>query len=60
MRGGAVPPMLFLVLVLAAIGIYSMSLAPVTWVLISEIFPNRIRGTAMSITVRPCGWDASR
>ena len=49
--GGAVPPLLFLALVLAAIGIYSMSLAPVTWVLISEIFPNRIRGTAMSITV---------
>jgi MFS family permease len=49
--GGAVPPRLFLALVLAAIGIYSMSLAPVTWVLISEIFPNRIRGTAMSITV---------
>jgi len=49
--GGVVPPMLFLTLVLAAIGVYSMSLAPVTWVLISEIFPNRIRGTAMSITV---------
>jgi MFS family permease len=28
-----------------------MSLAPVTWVLISEIFPNRIRGVAVSITV---------
>jgi MFS family permease len=28
-----------------------MSLAPVTWVLISEIFPNRIRGTAVSIAV---------
>jgi MFS family permease len=49
--GSAVPPVLFLTLVLAAIGIYSMSLAPVVWVLISEIFPNRIRGTAMSIAV---------
>jgi len=49
--GGSVPPLLFLALVLAAIGTYSMSLAPVTWVLISEIFPNRIRGTAMSIAV---------
>jgi MFS family permease len=28
-----------------------MSLAPVTWVVISEIFPNRIRGTAMSFAV---------
>jgi SP family sugar porter-like MFS transporter len=25
-----------------------MSLAPVTWVVLSEIFPNRIRGAAMS------------
>ena len=33
-----------LVLVLAAIACYAMSLAPVTWVVISEIFPNRIRG----------------
>jgi len=49
--GTAVSPYLFLSLVLAAIGIYSMSLAPVVWVLISEIFPNRIRGTAMSIAV---------
>ena len=28
-----------------------MSLAPVTWVVISEIFPNRIRGAAMSVAV---------
>lgn len=40
-----------LLLVLAAIGCYAMSLAPVTWVIISEIFPNRIRGAAMSIAV---------
>jgi sugar porter (SP) family MFS transporter len=40
-----------LVLVLAAIGCYAMSLAPVTWVLISEIFPNRIRGAAVSVAV---------
>jgi MFS family permease len=39
------------VLVLAAIGCYAMSLAPVTWVVISEIFPNRIRGAAMSVAV---------
>jgi sugar porter (SP) family MFS transporter len=40
-----------LVLVLAAIACYSMSLAPVTWVVIAEIFPNRVRGSAMSIAV---------
>lgn len=36
---------------LLAIGIYAMSLAPVTWVLISEIFPNKVRGEATSIAV---------
>ena len=40
-----------LLLVLAAIGIYAMSLAPVTWVVISELFPNRIRGAAMAVAV---------
>jgi sugar porter (SP) family MFS transporter len=40
-----------LVLVLAAIACYAMSLAPVTWVVISEIFPNRIRGAAMAVAV---------
>jgi sugar porter (SP) family MFS transporter len=38
-------------LVLAAIAFYAVSLAPVTWVVISEIFPNAVRGTAMSIAV---------
>lgn len=40
-----------LALIVAAIACYAMSLAPVTWVVISEIFPNRIRGSAMSIAV---------
>jgi sugar porter (SP) family MFS transporter len=40
-----------LLLVLAAIGCYAMSLAPITWVIISEIFPNRIRGAAMSVAL---------
>ena len=38
-----------LLLVIVAIAIYAMSLAPITWVVLSEIFPNRIRGVAMSI-----------
>jgi len=37
--------------VLVSIAIYAMSLAPVTWVLISEIFPNRVRGVASSIAI---------
>jgi SP family arabinose:H+ symporter-like MFS transporter len=38
-----------LIMVIAAIACYAMSLAPVTWVILSEIFPNRIRGTVMSV-----------
>jgi sugar porter (SP) family MFS transporter len=40
-----------LLLVLAAIACYAMSLAPVIWVVVSEIFPNRIRGAAMAVAV---------
>jgi sugar porter (SP) family MFS transporter len=32
------------------VAVYSLTLAPVMWVILSEIFPNRIRGAAMSIT----------
>lgn len=38
-----------LLMVLLAIAIYAMSLAPVTWVVLSEIFPNRIRGAAVAV-----------
>jgi SP family sugar porter-like MFS transporter len=41
--------MALLIMVVSAIACYAMSLAPVTWVLLSEIFPNRIRGAAMSV-----------
>jgi len=47
-----------LILVVTAIALYAMSLAPVTWVVISEIFPNRIRGAAMSVSVFAL-WAAS-
>lgn len=40
-----------LALVLGAIACYSVSLAPVTWVVIAEIFPTRVRSSAMSIAV---------
>jgi MFS transporter, SP family, arabinose:H+ symporter len=38
-----------LIMMVAAIACYAMSLAPVTWVVLSEIFPNRVRGTALSV-----------
>jgi MFS transporter, SP family, arabinose:H+ symporter len=40
-----------LALIVLSIALYAMTLAPVTWVLLSEIFPNRIRGAAMSVSV---------
>ncbi len=40
-----------LLFTLCSLGCYAMSLAPITWVLISEIFPNRIRGAAISVAV---------
>ena len=39
-----------LLLVVLAIASYAMTLAPVTWVVLSEIFPNRVRGAAMAVS----------
>jgi len=45
------------IFLLAAIGLYATTLAPVTWVLISEIFPTEVRSAATSIAVI-CLWAA--
>lgn len=37
-----------IILVVAAIACYAMTLGPCTWVLLSEIFPNRVRAVAMA------------
>jgi SP family xylose:H+ symportor-like MFS transporter len=50
-------PIVLSLFVLIAIGIYSSTIAPVTWVLISEIFPNEIRGKASSFAIL-CLWAA--
>ena len=47
-----------LVITLCAIASYAMSLAPVTWVLITEIFPNRMRAAGVSFSVATL-WIAS-
>lgn len=39
---------LMVALVVFAIACYAMSLGPVTWVLLSEIFPNRVRAVAVA------------
>jgi sugar porter (SP) family MFS transporter len=46
-----------LILVMVAIATYAMTLAPVTWVVLSEIFPNSIRGAAMAIATTAL-WSA--
>jgi MFS family permease len=50
-----------LVFTLCSLGAYALSLAPVTWVLIAEIFPNRVRarGQARVGSVAPArGWPS--
>jgi sugar porter (SP) family MFS transporter len=46
-----------LVLVMLAIATYAMTLAPITWVVLSEIFPNKIRGAAMALATSAL-WSA--
>lgn len=40
---------ILLIIVVLAIACYAMTLSVVMWVIISEIFPNRVRGIAMSV-----------
>lgn len=40
---------LLLGLIVAAIAAYAMTLAPITWVILSEIFPNAVRGLLMAL-----------
>jgi sugar porter (SP) family MFS transporter len=50
--------LLILVFVLGFIGIYAATLGPVTWVILSEIFPNRIRSNSMALATL-CLWIAN-
>jgi SP family arabinose:H+ symporter-like MFS transporter len=45
----ALPGFWILTFVLGFIAIYAATLGPVTWVALSEIFPNRVRGNAMAL-----------
>ena len=47
-----------LVFILGYIGSFAFSVGPVTWVILSEIFPTRIRGRAMAIAT-VCLWAAN-
>lgn len=46
-----------LLLVVAAIAVYAMTLAPITWVVLSEIFPGEARGTSMAVATTAL-WSA--
>ena len=46
-----------LVLILGYIACFAISVGPVTWVILSEIFPTQIRGRAMAIAT-VCLWLA--
>lgn len=46
------------ILVVAAIACYAMTLGPVTWVLLAEIFPDRVRAVAMAVCTFAL-WTAS-
>ncbi len=43
------PPYLVLAIMLVCVAAFAVGLGPGTWVLLSEIFPTRVRGRAMSI-----------
>jgi SP family arabinose:H+ symporter-like MFS transporter len=53
----APPAMLVLTIVLFCVAAFAVGLGPGVWVLLSEIFPTRIRGRAMSIATI-CLWIA--
>jgi len=47
-----------LVFILSYIACFALSVGPVTWVILSEIFPTKIRGRAMAVAVF-CLWVAN-
>jgi sugar porter (SP) family MFS transporter len=51
------PTALTLLAMLVPTGAFTLTLAPLSWVVLSEIFPNRIRGKAMSLAT--CAMFAS-
>ncbi len=45
----AMPTVVTLAGMFVAAGAFTLTLAPLSWVILSEIFPNRVRGKAMSL-----------
>ena len=52
-------PGMYVIFAMAIVmGAYMVSVAPLTWLIMSEIFPNRLRGKAMGVA-SVCVWTAS-
>ena len=49
MQSSAIGATWILIPIIAYVAFFAMSLGPVVWVLMSEIFPTKVRGRAMSI-----------
>ncbi|MCX6930566.1 MAG: MFS transporter [Verrucomicrobia bacterium] len=45
----SLPPLVTLAGMFLAAGAFTLTLAPLSWVVLSEIFPNRVRNKAMSL-----------
>jgi len=43
------PPLLSLIPMLISAGAFTIGLAPLSWIIVSEIFPNRVRGNALAV-----------
>jgi sugar porter (SP) family MFS transporter len=43
------PPLFTLIPMLIGTGSFTLGLAPLSWVIVSEIFPNRVRGKALAV-----------
>lgn len=46
-----VESILTLILILGFVGIFQMTWGPIAWVVVSELFPNKIRGQAVAIAI---------
>jgi hypothetical protein len=45
----ALPGSVILALILLYIAFFAMAMGPIVWVIMSEIFPTRLRGSAMAV-----------
>ncbi len=43
------PPLFTLIPMLMSAGAFTIGLAPLSWIIVSEIFPNRVRGKALAV-----------